>query len=122
MQLLMNYDYPGNVRELENVIESSLVLGLNGVITPEELPASVRNAGESSSCELRILAGTPLDEVERLCIIETLRHTEGNRRRAAGLLGISEKSVYNKLERYKIDVAALKEQGLPPARGRGDDS
>ena len=122
MQLLMNYDYPGNVRELENLIEGAVVLRQNGAITSEELPACVRNAGEPSSGELRILAGTPLDEVERLCIIETLRHTEGNRRRAAALLGISEKSVYNKLERYKIDVAALTEQGPPPPSQRGQDS
>jgi two-component system response regulator AtoC len=121
MQLLMNYDYPGNVRELENVIESSLVLCLNGAITPEELPSCVRAAGEASSGELRILAGTPLEEVERLCIIETLRHTEGNKRRAAGLLGISEKSVYNKLERYKIDVESLKDQGQPGAREREEE-
>jgi len=58
--------------------------------------------------------------VERLCIIETLHQTEGNKRRAASLLGISEKSVYNKLERYKIDLDSLKEQGPPPGREAAD--
>ncbi len=120
MQVLMNYDYPGNVRELENIIEGSMVLCRNGSITPEQLPDCVQAAGEPSSGELRILAGTPLEEVERLCIIETLRQTEGNKRRAASLLGISEKSVYNKLERYKIDLDSLKEQGPPPGREAAD--
>jgi len=109
VQLLMSYDYPGNVRELENIIEGAVVLCTNHKITQAELPTTVRNAGEAPATELRIPVGTPLEEVERLCIIETLKHTEGNKRRAAALLGISEKSVYNKLDRYNAEAAPPKE-------------
>ena len=108
VQLLMSYDYPGNVRELENVIEGAVVLCQNHEITADELPSSVRNATEAPAGELRIAPGTSLEEVERLCIIEALKQTEGNKRRAAALLGISEKSVYNKLERYNIRTGSLK--------------
>jgi len=108
VQLLMSYDYPGNVRELENIIESAVVLCQNHEVTAEELPTGVRNAGEAPTAELRIPAGTPLEEVERLCILEALKQTEGNKRRAAALLGISEKSVYNKLERYNVRTASPK--------------
>jgi DNA-binding NtrC family response regulator len=103
MGLLMSYDYPGNVRELENFIEAAVVLCEDDVIGPDDLPPAVRKPVEKPVREgLVVTAGMPLEEVERLCIIETLKHTEGNKRRAAALLGISEKSVYNKLGRYKI--------------------
>ncbi len=103
MELLMSYDYPGNVRELENFMEAAVVLCEENAITPRDLPASVQKPGEQPQRGgVVVTAGMPLEEVERLCIIETLKHTEGNKRRAAALLGISEKSVYNKLGRYNI--------------------
>ncbi len=107
LRLLCDYDYPGNVRELQNIIESAVVFCQDGVITPADLPRVVRNVVGRPVREVRIAAGTPLEEVERLCIIETLKHTEGNKRRAAALLGISEKSVYNKLDRYNISLDGL---------------
>jgi DNA-binding NtrC family response regulator len=111
MRLLKDYDYPGNVRELENIIQSAIVFCQDRMIRPENLPEPVRTATGPPAREVRVAAGTPLEEVERLCIIETLKHTEGNKRRAAALLGISEKSVYNKLERYNISVEALETEG-----------
>ena len=113
MQLLMSYDYPGNVRELENIIESSVVMCQSDGIAAADLPDTVRAGGEQAAGEVRITVGTRLHEVERLCLIETLKHTEGNKRRAAALLGISEKSVYNKLERYSIDLATLWDDARP---------
>jgi two-component system response regulator HydG len=108
MQLLREYDYPGNVRELENFVQSAVVFCQGHTIRAENLPRPIRAAAGPPAREFRVAAGTPLEEVERLCIIETLRHTEGNKRRAAALLGISEKSIYNKLERYNISLASLK--------------
>ena len=90
MQLLTAYDYPGNVRELENFIEAAVVLCENGAVTPTDLPVAVQKAVEQpAEGGVVVTAGMPLEEVERLCIIEALRHTEGNKRRAAALLGIS---------------------------------
>ncbi|MFO8008389.1 MAG: sigma-54 dependent transcriptional regulator [Candidatus Brocadiia bacterium] len=104
IELLRRYDYPGNVRELENFLESAAVFCQGRDIRPDDLPPPVRNATGSPARELRIAAGTPMEEVERLCIMETLKHTEGNKRRAAALLGMSEKSIYNKLDRYNIPL------------------
>jgi len=107
IRLMHDYDYPGNVRELQNIVESATVFCQDGVITPNDLPRVLRNVIGRPVREVRITAGTPLEEVERLCIIETLKHTEGNKRRAATLLGISEKSIYNKLDRYNISLDSL---------------
>jgi DNA-binding NtrC family response regulator len=117
MRLLHDYDYPGNVRELQNIIESATVFCQDGLITPSDLPRVIRNVVGRPVREVRIAAGTPLEEVERLCIIETLKHTEGNKRRAAALLGISEKSVYNKLDRYNISVDSLNTEDGDPQLG-----
>ncbi len=117
MELLMSYDYPGNVRELENFIEAAVVLCEESVIAPRDLPAAVQRPSERPPRDgVVVTAGMPLEEVERLCIIETLKHTEGNKRRAAALLGISEKSVYNKLGRYNIpsDVGSDEAEDSPP--------
>jgi len=100
MQTIKEYDYPGNVRELENLIQSATVFCHSDTIHKENLPRPIRTITGPPAKEIRVAAGTPLEEVERLCIIETLRYTEGNRRRAAALLGISERSVYKKLAYY----------------------
>ncbi len=120
VQLLMSYDFPGNVRELENIIEGAVVLCTNHHVTEAELPSSVRTPREAPATELRIPVGTPLDEVERLFIMETLKHTEGNKRRAAAMLGISEKSVYNKLERYNAQAESSRDaEQDTPFEGQG---
>ncbi len=108
MQLLESYHYPGNVRELENVIQSATVFCQGETIEPKNLPNPVRSAAHQPANEIRVPAGTPLEEVERVCIIETLKYTDGNKRQAAVLLGISEKSIYNKLERHNIPLDAWK--------------
>jgi DNA-binding NtrC family response regulator len=127
VQLLMGYDYPGNVRELENIIEGAVVFCQNHMITAAELPSTVGNGTETPVGQVKIAVGTPLDEVERLCIIETLKHTEGNKRRAAGLLGISERSIHNKLERYHLTTASFRTRNEaqpvppdPPKRSGGE--
>jgi DNA-binding NtrC family response regulator len=122
LHLLMNHDYPGNVRELRNIIEGAVALCENGTLTAEDTPIGLQVGRDQAPEGLRIAAGTPLEEVERLCIIETLRHTEGNKRRAAALLGISEKSVYNKLERYNITPETLKGNGDSPPLTEGSQS
>jgi two-component system NtrC family response regulator/two-component system response regulator HydG len=107
MQLLMQHDYPGNVRELENVVERAVVLCRGERIGVEDLPETV-GAGRREPEWIEVAPGTPLATVERMCLLETLKMVGGNKRKAAELLGISEKSVYNKLQRYGLSVGAGK--------------
>ncbi len=106
MKILMTYDYPGNVRELENIIESGVVLCSGRQITSRELPQSLTRSGTGGN-EIVVRPGMPLSEVERLCIIETLRYTQGNKQQAAELLGINPRSIYRKIQHYEISLEPL---------------
>ncbi|MFV1958376.1 MAG: sigma-54-dependent transcriptional regulator [Planctomycetota bacterium] len=105
MDLLVRYDWPGNVRELENVVEAALILTDDTWITPAALPAEgggrqrVEDRPESDG--LRIPAGTPLPEVERRIILDTLERTKGNKTAAARILGIGLRTLYRKLDQYQ---------------------
>jgi len=99
-KMLMKYDYPGNVRELENIIERAVVISRGSVITLEDLPFRDRPLLSES----KERGGQPLkDSVESLeswFIEEAMRETQGNQTRAAELLGISERMLRYKLKKY----------------------
>jgi two-component system response regulator HydG len=97
LALLSDYRWPGNVRELENVIERAVVLCRGDSLGVEDLPDTIRNAAEAAPSVLNVSVGTPLEEVERRLIRETLRHAGGDKSVAAQLLGISTRTVYRKL-------------------------
>ena len=93
---LVDYSWPGNVRELENTIER-VVLGKTSVLDEEDLPDTI--LGESRSSEvLTVPIGTPLEEIERRIIRETLKFTNDDKKRAAQLLGIATRTIYRKLD------------------------
>jgi two-component system response regulator HydG len=103
LERMTHYRWPGNVRELENAVERAVVMTRSEVIALEDLPPEVR---EGPTCDGRVLnfpIGTPLEEVERRVILETLRHAEGDKRLAAQLLGIATRTVYRKLEAFKAE-------------------
>jgi DNA-binding NtrC family response regulator len=100
LEVLKSYRWPGNVRQLRNVIERALIVTRGPLITITDLPADMkRSSGSSSSFELRL--GMSLDDVERELIVRTIEYTGGNKSRAAEVLGISLKTLYNRLERYQ---------------------
>ena len=106
---LVQYSWPGNVRELRNAVHRAFImadgdLDLTGAI---DKPLPLSSIGDMQC--LRIPVGTPLADVERWMIIATLRKCEGNKTRAAALLGVSLKTLYNRLHAYRA-------QGL----GEGD--
>jgi two-component system response regulator HydG len=116
LERLVAHAWPGNVRELENTIERCVVMTRGDEITPADLPHSVHD-GAGSGRFLTIAIGTPLDDVERRIIAETLRHTRGDKAMAAQLLGISIRTIYRKLD--LIDPGATSELAeTPPARTR----
>jgi two-component system, NtrC family, response regulator HydG len=107
LQLLADYGWPGNVRELENAIERAVVLTRSSMIDEHVLPREVRDAGlglgagvaiGSGGGALSFAVGTPLAEIEMRVIRETLRHTRGDKRLAAKLLGIATRTIYRRLE------------------------
>jgi DNA-binding NtrC family response regulator len=100
---LERYGWPGNVRELRNVIQRAVVLGGTGLINGEHLPDNVQGTAEPQVAP----AGgsvTPIREMERELILRALQETNQDKRRAAALLGISLKTLYNKLAKYGIQA------------------
>jgi len=101
LDLLCDYPWPGNVRELENAIERAVVLTRESVITAEALPIEIldsQTAAAGSGSLMQFAVGTPLSEIEMRVIRETLRHTRGDKRLAAKLLGIATRTIYRRLE------------------------
>jgi DNA-binding NtrC family response regulator len=98
---LVNHDWPGNVRELENVVERAVALSTRDTIGLEDLPESLRKPARRGTASA--WSGLTLAQVERLRIREALRETNGNKSRAARLLGIAPNTLWRKLKRYTIE-------------------
>ena len=95
--LLQNYNWPGNVRELENAIERAVIMSRGEYIAPSDFPIAVQSAEKTE-----IDAGKSIKDVEKSLIVRTLNETKNNRTKAAGLLGITRRTLLNKIKEYKI--------------------
>ena len=105
LDLLVRYDWPGNIRELENVIERAVILSRDEVLVPADLPPQIRMLSpEEGKDAFAIPAGMSLEEVERALIVKTLDETGGNRTRASEILGINRRTLQNKLKQYGLNV------------------
>jgi len=104
-KLLVDYSWKGNVRELRNVIERATILAKGELIEPAHLPVmdAVAAAAAPSSLGLTIAPGMTVDEAEQKLIMATLDSAGGNKTRAAEMLGISLKTLHNKLNRFKSE-------------------
>ena len=99
LEALSSYDFPGNVRELRNIIEHAVVTSNDDVIGPSGLPEYLRSAARLMQSRK---VKPSLAELEAVYIREVLEHTRGNKTRAAEILGISRKNLYEKMRRYNI--------------------
>lgn len=114
---LTRYDWPGNVRELENVIRHALLMAQDQAIDVAALPASIRAANQTREALPAIPLGKGfslrdyLDAIERAAIEEALRQTDGVKTRAADLLGIHRRLLYEKLQRYREKDAQKQDDG-----------
>ena len=99
--LMMSYAWPGNVRELRNTMQRAATFAQGEVIHIDDLPQRLRDANQAAALVAR--AGTeqlPLSAVERAYVMEVLRQTDGNKSRAAEILGLDRKTLYRKLAEY----------------------
>jgi two-component system response regulator FlrC len=124
-RLLINHPWRGNVRELENTIHRAVLLASGAEITPEairlpdgthvsttpDMPGPVKVAVESAAAVTRGLVGRTVADVERDLILDTLDHCLGNRTHAANILGISIRTLRNKLREYSDSGLAIPQHG-----------
>jgi DNA-binding NtrC family response regulator len=97
---LYAYDWPGNVRQLRNCIESAVVMTSGTVITLDDLPPSIRSGAEVPS--LLIPVGVTMAEAEKQVILQTLSANSGNKSKTAEILGIGRKTLHRKLDEYGV--------------------
>jgi DNA-binding NtrC family response regulator len=103
MEAFLRHEWPGNARELRNILERAVILAGKGTITLEHLPRGFAGIAEQPVARensLLLQPGMTVAEAERALIETTMRHTDQNRTRAASLLGISTKTLFNKLKEY----------------------
>ncbi len=101
MKMLMNYDWPGNIREVENIIERAVILSSEDVILPQSLPLHLEE--EPDEMEIHIPPeGIALGKVEKNLIAEALKITRGNQNKAAKLLGITRNTLRYRVKKFGI--------------------
>jgi transcriptional regulator with PAS, ATPase and Fis domain len=112
-----NYAWPGNVRELRNSLERAVIICEGAVVETKHLPPGfgqvTTRAAANDPNAVRLGVGTTVEEAEKLLILKTLESTSNNKTRAAEILGISLKTLHNKLKEYgnsSGDATAMKEE------------
>ncbi len=114
LEMLKDHEWPGNIRELRNAVERAVILCDGELIQREHLPPDlVGRTPERASFKLPF--GLTLDSVEKEYILGSLDRNGGNKARTAEMLGVSEKTLYNKLNRYAAEARGE----LPPRKGSG---
>jgi len=114
LQLLIGYNWPGNIRELQNTIERAAVMTESGEIETEHLPESVNMGFTGGSLKPSEEGGTTtsideqIKEIEKGIIIEALKKTNGVQIKAAEMLGINQRSLWHRVKKYDIDVKEIK--------------
>jgi len=95
------YDFPGNIRELQNILKSAIVSCQTDTISPGDLP---RGLDKGKTMDIDVPVGLPLKEIEKAVIIKTLKHFKGDKAKTARALNMSLSSLYNKINQWKIPV------------------
>ncbi len=103
-EILVNHDWPGNIRQLRNCIRTMVVMCDREKLDVQDIPPDIaqRRQLTAGNIPASALAGVPLDELEKKAIAETLAKTQGNREKAAKILGIGERTLYRKIKEYNL--------------------
>jgi len=116
MDIFARYDWPGNVRQLRNVVLTSLILGVGPVLSLADVSWLFDELQPLPQAETQMfpanagIGGIPLEQVERRAILDTLRQTAGNQAKAAKVLGISDRTLRDKIRRYRQSAPGLSRQ------------
>ncbi|RKX54674.1 MAG: sigma-54-dependent Fis family transcriptional regulator [Thermotoga sp.] len=100
-RVFQTYDFPGNIRELQNILKSAIVSCQTDTISPGDLP---RGLDKGKTMDIDVPVGLPLREIEKAVIIKTLKHFKGDKAKTARALNMSLSSLYNKINQWKIPV------------------
>jgi transcriptional regulator with PAS, ATPase and Fis domain len=112
IKTLINHDWKGNIRELENIMERAVLISVGGLILPEHLLLDLSVHEPDSATAFSVNAGYTVREMEKKLIFRTLKDVNDNRTHAAELLGISIRTLRNKLREYKEDSSAHSIKGV----------
>jgi DNA-binding NtrC family response regulator len=118
LELLKSYPWPGNIRELLNVVESAGIIAEGAEIQARDLPVVVR--GQGPSAEIDLAEDMSLEELERRYISVLLERFEGHRAKVAKVLQISERNLYRKLRAYHLADSGAGPAVRRAARGAAD--
>jgi DNA-binding NtrC family response regulator len=99
VEIFMEYSWPGNVRELENVIERATVISRNQELMPADFPVEI-SVGIPDTGKASFEVGLTIDNAEKILILKTLKAHGGNKTKAAEVLGITSRTLRNKLQEY----------------------
>ena len=100
LEILMKYDYPGNIRELENIIEHAFILCNQGVIKPEHIPKHLQNNNSIPAIEI----ATTMNEMESLFIIAALKRNNWSRKETARQIGVNPSTLYRKIKKLGLKI------------------
>ncbi|MBB1593030.1 sigma-54 dependent transcriptional regulator [Achromobacter sp. UMC46] len=119
-EALARYDWPGNVRELKNFVRRAFIMADGDVLDVDMLAPHVSPGGDASNGQVSVPVGETLAEADRRLILATLARCNGVKKQTAAMLGISPKTLYNRLEEYAAAGYVLPgEDGSGEARGAG---
>jgi two-component system response regulator HydG len=104
LMILMNYDWPGNIRQLRNCIRTMVVMCDREKLDVQDIPPEIyqRRQLAAGAGTPAGLGGVSLNELEKQAIMDTLARTKGNREKAAKILGIGERTLYRKIKEYNL--------------------
>jgi DNA-binding NtrC family response regulator len=104
---MKRYSWPGNVRELRNMLERAITFNDTGIIQADELEFGEEPGAAAAAAAPGNLTAGSLDQMEKDHIIKVLRETGGNKKKAAEILGIERRTLYNKAKRLGIDFGSI---------------
>ena len=102
MSVLQSYDYPGNIRELKNIIERLTVLVPSAMVQAWDLPSDIRSEYREERRNIPLKLADAVAMAEKACIVNALKESNGNKTEASRLMGISRKNLWEKLKMYQM--------------------